>query len=128
MTRSARVTLRRSHRACTASRARTRPRSFLSSSAMMPFRLAPNGHGPGRPLLEEGPRALPVVLAVEGGDAQVAQVLPVGGADSLEDRLDLGLRAAYRERRVGRDLLQVVVGVRLELRGGNQPLDEADAQ
>ncbi len=31
-------------------------------------------------------------------------------------------------RRVGRDLLQVVVGVRLELRRRDQPLDEADAQ
>src|SRR5262249_5158776 len=51
-------------------------------------------------LLEKGARPFLVVLAAEGLDAHGPELLAVRVADTLEDGLDLRLRAAHRQRRV----------------------------
>src|SRR5262249_14991291 len=63
-----------------------------------------------RPLLHERARSLLVVLAVEGLDAQRAEMFAVRVRDAVEDGLDLGLGAAHGERGVGGHRPEIVVG------------------
>src|SRR5439155_4027330 len=102
-------------------------RTRRASSAGLPAHLFIGG-GPGRgpsrplpvdlsplelgwPLLEEGARAFPVVLAAEGLEAELPQPVAVRFRDALEQGLHLGLRPAHRKGGVGRHGAQVVVGV-----------------
>src|SRR5262245_9238234 len=83
-------------------------RSSNRTRGSAPLKLRP-------PLLEEGAGAFPVVLArhrldLERPEARAALVRP-----AREIRLDRGLRAAHRQRRVVRQRGEVVVRGRLEL-------------
>src|SRR6185369_11294563 len=82
----------------------------------------------GRALLEERGGAFLVVLTVERLQAELGELgaMPVG--DALEDGAHLGLGAADGQRRIARDLAEILARVRLELGGGHQALDESDAQ
>jgi hypothetical protein len=81
----------------------------------------------GRALFEEGGRAL--LLVVRGGaQAEIGgfecEALALAGVHSLIDRFE---RQPHRDRRVGHDLLQDLLGARDEIRRRHDFVDEPDA-
>src|SRR5438309_1550901 len=80
------------------------------------------------PLFQERPRAFRVVVAVERLDPHLEELPAMGLAHALEDGLHLRLGSAAGQRRVLRHRAQVVVRARLEIVGGHETLDEADAE
>src|SRR5690242_7479495 len=81
------------------------------------------------PLLGEGAAALGVVLAVEAGVDECAQVGVRGlGQRRMFERGDRGLGGANRERRVRRDRLGVGTHLGLDLVAGDDEVDQPEPQ
>ena len=76
----------------------------------------------GRPLLEERPRPLLVVLAFERLEREVLQLLSALLRQPEEVRLDRRLGPPHGERRVVGDAAQIVVGDSLEIVDGREAL------